>query len=153
MPVPADRAALERDLLRDRAYATIRDAIVDGTLQPGEKLKDADLTNWLGLSRTPIREALNRLEQDGLVESAPQRYTRVAPLDRRAARDAFPIVAAVPALPAQLGGPGAARARWRSCAPPTTASPTRCATTTWTPRWPPTTRSTTCCSPPPRTPS
>ena len=49
-----------------------------------------------------MREALSRLEQDGLVETAPQRYTRVAPLDRRAARDAFPIVAAVHALAAEL---------------------------------------------------
>src|SRR6187431_3096098 len=105
MPVPADKAALERDLLRDRAYTTIRDAIVDGTLQPGERLRDQELTEWLGLSRTPVREALARLEQDGLVETAPQRFTRVTPLDRRAARDAFPIVAAVHALAAELGVP------------------------------------------------
>lgn len=105
MPVPADKAALERDLLRDRAYATLRDAIVDGTLAPGERLRDQELTEWLGLSRTPVREALNRLEQDGLVETAPQRFTRVAPLDRRAARDAFPIVAAIHALAAELGTP------------------------------------------------
>ena len=43
MPVPADKAALERDLLRDRAYTTLRDAIVDGTLAPGERLVDAEL--------------------------------------------------------------------------------------------------------------
>jgi DNA-binding GntR family transcriptional regulator len=105
MPVPADRAALERDLLRDRAYTTLRDAIVDGTLHPGERLRDQELTEWLGLSRTPVRDALSRLEQDGLVETEPQRFTRVAPLDRRAARDAFPIVAAVHALAAELGVP------------------------------------------------
>ena len=73
MPVPANKAALERDLLRDRAYTTIRDAIVDGTLQPGERLRDQELTEWLGLSRTPVREALSRLEQDGLVETEPAR--------------------------------------------------------------------------------
>src|SRR3954447_10904271 len=85
MPVPADRAALERDLLRDRAYTTLRDAIVDGTLQPGERLRDQELTEWLGLSRTPVRDALSRLEQDGLVETEPQRLTRVAALDPRGA--------------------------------------------------------------------
>src|ERR1700712_5387744 len=105
MPVPADRAALERDLLRDRAYSMLRNAIVDGTLAPGERLRDQELTEWLGLSRTPVRGALSRLEQDGLVETEPQRFTRVAPLDRRAARDAFPIVAAVHALAAELGVP------------------------------------------------
>src|SRR4051812_43921935 len=105
MPVPAAHATLERDLLKDRAYAAIRDAIVDGTLQPGEKLKDQELCSWLGLSRTPVREALGRLESDGLVETAPQRFTRVAPLDRREARDAFPVVAALHALAAELAGP------------------------------------------------
>jgi DNA-binding GntR family transcriptional regulator len=105
MPVPENRAGLERDLLRDRAYGALRDAIVDGTLAPGERLRDQELCEWLGLSRTPVREALSRLEQDGLVETEPQRFTRVAPLDRRAARDAFPIVAAVHALAAELGVP------------------------------------------------
>jgi DNA-binding GntR family transcriptional regulator len=105
MPVPADKRALDRDLLRDRAYTTLRDAIIDGTLAPGERLRDQELTEWLGLSRTPVREALSRLEQDGLVETEPQRFTRVAPLDRRAARDAFPIVAAIHALAAELGVP------------------------------------------------
>src|SRR5215207_10213384 len=105
MPVPADKIALERDLLRDRAYAALRDAIVDGTLAPGERLRDQELTAWLGLSRTPVREALSRLEQDGLVETAPQRFTRVTPLDRRAARDAFPVVAALHALATELAMP------------------------------------------------
>jgi len=104
MPVP-ESAPLDRDLLRDRAYVALRDAIVDGTLAPGERLRDAELCEWLGLSRTPVREALGRLEQDGLVESAPQRFTRVTPLDRRDARDAFPIVAALHALAAELAVP------------------------------------------------
>ncbi|MDA0183615.1 GntR family transcriptional regulator, partial [Solirubrobacter phytolaccae] len=110
MPVPANDAPLERDLLRDQAYVTIRDAIVDGTLAPGERLRDAELCAWLGLSRTPVREALNRLEQDGLVETEPQRFTRVTPLDRRAARDAFPVVAALHALAAELATGTAAHA-------------------------------------------
>ena len=105
MPVPAEHGALERDLLRDQAYVAIRDAIVDGTLAPEERLRDQELCAWLGLSRTPVREALSRLEQDGLVETAPQRFTRVAPLDRRAARDAFPVVAALHALAAELALP------------------------------------------------
>jgi DNA-binding GntR family transcriptional regulator len=105
MPVPDRIEPLERDLLRERAYETLRDAIVDGTLVPGERLRDVELTRWLGLSRTPVREALARLELDGLVETAPQRYTRVTPLDRRAARDAFPLVAALHALAAELAVP------------------------------------------------
>src|SRR3954470_5227058 len=105
MPVPDRSAALERDLLRDRAYVVIRDAIVDGTLAPGERLRDQELTQWLGLSRTPVRGALARLEADALVETAPQRFTRVALLDRREAADAFPVVAALHALAAELAAP------------------------------------------------
>src|SRR3954470_17231307 len=105
MPVPERNEPLERDLLRDRAYHALRDAIVDGTLAPGERLRDAELTRWLGLSRTPVREAVARRELGGPVEPAPQRFTRVTPLDRRDARDAFPLVAALHALAAELAVP------------------------------------------------
>jgi DNA-binding GntR family transcriptional regulator len=105
MPVPKQRGAAARTLARDQAYARLRDAILDGTLEPGEHLKDAELSEWLGLSRTPIREALARLEEYGLVETKPNRYTRVAPLTRTDARDAFPVVAALHALAASLGAP------------------------------------------------
>jgi DNA-binding GntR family transcriptional regulator len=103
MPVPSDEAVTTRVLLRDDAYARLRDAILDGTLEAGEQLRDAELSSWLGISRTPIREALARLEDHGLVESAPNRYTRVAPVDRRDAQDAFQVVAALHALAATLG--------------------------------------------------
>ena len=105
MPVPRDRTAAPRQLLRDVAYETMRAAILDGTLAPGEKLQDAELGEWLKLSRTPIREALARLEEDGLVETFPQRFTRVAPLDRDQARDAFQLVAAIHGLAARLAVP------------------------------------------------
>jgi DNA-binding GntR family transcriptional regulator len=105
MPVPAQEGGAARVLLRDEAYVRLRDAILDGTLEAGEQLRDAQLSAWLGISRTPIREALARLEESGLVESAPNRYTRVAPLDRRDAQDAFQVVAALQALAAALGVP------------------------------------------------
>jgi DNA-binding GntR family transcriptional regulator len=103
MPVPKHEAPSARTLLRDQAYLRLRDAILDGTLEPGEQLRDAELAEWLGLSRTPIREALARLEEYGLVETSPNRYTRVAPLRARDARDAFSVVAALHALAAELG--------------------------------------------------
>src|SRR5918995_4693948 len=69
MPIPAvDSPSLARSLLRDDVYARLRDAIVDGTLLPGERLRDLDLAAWLGVSRTPVREALLRLGQAGLVQ-------------------------------------------------------------------------------------
>ncbi|MEU3855246.1 GntR family transcriptional regulator [Streptomyces sp. NPDC029554] len=95
MPVPQSRGLVSRSLLREDAYRAIRDAIVDGTLAPGERLTDGDLVAWLGVSRTPVREALARLEQVGLVQTKPGRYTRVSPLDVRATRDAQSVTAAM----------------------------------------------------------
>jgi DNA-binding GntR family transcriptional regulator len=105
MPVPSQRDAVERRLLRDTAYATLCQAIVDGTLAPGEQLNDGELCQWLGLSRTPVREALSRLADERLVEMAPQRYTRVSPLDRDAAHDVFPVLATMHALATELAVP------------------------------------------------
>jgi DNA-binding GntR family transcriptional regulator len=56
-------------------------AIMNGTLEPGERLNDDELVKWLGVSRTPIREAIARLSGWGLVEMEPNRYTRVAEVD------------------------------------------------------------------------
>ncbi|TDC69194.1 GntR family transcriptional regulator [Actinomadura sp. GC306] len=95
MPVPRGRGLVSRSLLRDDAYRAIRDAIVDGTLAPGERLNDADLVEWLGVSRTPVREALARLEHAGLVQTKPGRYTIVSPLDVRALRNAKSVTAAM----------------------------------------------------------
>lgn len=77
MPIPSDRTRFERKSLRETAVEQIRAAIFDGTLEAGESLNDQDLQDWLGVSRTPIREALNDLARVGLIEMAPQRYTRV----------------------------------------------------------------------------
>ncbi|MBM4792695.1 GntR family transcriptional regulator [Streptomyces sioyaensis] len=95
MPVPKGRGLVSRSLLRENAYRAIRDAIVDGTLAPGERLNDGDLSEWLGVSRTPVREALARLDQNGLVQTKPGRYTIVSPLDVRAVRDAQSVTAAL----------------------------------------------------------
>jgi DNA-binding GntR family transcriptional regulator len=95
MPVPGSQGVVARSLLRDDAYRAIRDAIVDGTLAPGERLNDPDLVAWLGISRTPIREALARLEQSGLVQTKPGRFTIVSPLNVREARSAQLVAAAM----------------------------------------------------------
>lgn len=81
MPIPTDSPAPQRSLLRDDVYRSIRDAIVRGQLAPGEQLRDQELGAWLQVSRTPVREALQRLAQAGLVVADPGRMTRVAPED------------------------------------------------------------------------
>lgn len=79
--MPTTDAPQPRRLLRDEVYDTILEAILDGTLEPGEILHDEELMTWLGSSRTPIREALNRLAEEGVVELVPHRHTRVAPVN------------------------------------------------------------------------
>ena len=82
MPLPSARAERPTSL-RDYAYRELRDAIVSGQLAPGERLRDPELEAWLGVSRTPIREAIARLETAGLVHTRRAKQTVVAPLDTR----------------------------------------------------------------------
>lgn len=104
MPIPNESLA-PRPLLRDDVHQRLREAIVDGTLTPGERLRDQDLAAWLGVSRTPVREALLRLGQAGLVQAAPGRSTTVATLDARAIRDAQAVVAAMHRLAVEQAVP------------------------------------------------
>lgn len=95
MPIPSDSPTTDRVLLRDDVYRRLRDAIVDGTFAPDEQLKDQELAAWLGVSRTPVREALMRLAEAGLVIALPGRSTTVSGLDTRMVSDARNVVAAM----------------------------------------------------------
>ena len=81
MPIPESGPKISRTLARDDAYNKLRGWIIDGTLKPEEVLHDQHIAALLGVSRTPVREALRRLEDEGLVETALNRWTRVAALD------------------------------------------------------------------------
>jgi len=70
-------------VLGDEVYARLGEAILDGRLASGARLRDQELAEWLGVSRTPVREALQRLERVGLVEVSPHRYTRVSQPNRQ----------------------------------------------------------------------
>lgn len=86
---------VERSLLKDVAYQRLREAIVEGTLEPGSALRDSELAHRLGLSRAPIRDALARLTANGLVESKPQSYTRVTEVVVKDVADAAAVVRAM----------------------------------------------------------
>lgn len=81
MPVPVTEAVSPRRLIRDEVFLRLLDAIIEGDLTPGEQLYDAEIEKWVGVSRTPVREALNQLATMGLVEIMPQKRTRVTPID------------------------------------------------------------------------
>jgi DNA-binding GntR family transcriptional regulator len=101
MPLPESAVKLPRTLARDDAYHRLRGWIIEGTLQPGEVLRDQDIASSLGVSRTPVREALRRLEDEGFVETALNRWTRVTPLDLSKAEETYVIIEALEVLAMQ----------------------------------------------------
>lgn len=78
-PHPVERLAEEDTLsLAERAYRRLRDSIVQGALAAGSRISERSLATALGISAQPVREALRRLEQDGMVVTLPRRGTVVA---------------------------------------------------------------------------
>lgn len=76
----------KKQLLAEGVFQLIGDRIVRGDLAPGSRIRDADLARELAVSRTPVREALQRLERIGLVTMYPSRYTEVSPITAEAVR-------------------------------------------------------------------
>lgn len=93
MAIPLSPVVPRGTALGDEVYVRLGEAILDGSLAPGERLRDHDLAEWLGVSRTPVREALQRLERVGLVEVSPHRYTRVSTPNSKAQADTLEFVA------------------------------------------------------------
>jgi DNA-binding GntR family transcriptional regulator len=96
---------VRRTLLRDTAYEVIRDAIVRADIPPGAVVSNSAVAEQLGLSRAPVRDALARLADEGLVETKPQSYTRVTPLALKEVRDAAEVVRAMHELAARTAVP------------------------------------------------
>jgi DNA-binding GntR family transcriptional regulator len=91
-PSTTDGRYGQRRLLRNDVFELVLERILTGEYQPGERLRDADLTTWLQVSRTPVREAISRLSAVGLVETSPNRYTEVSPLDDDEVADALEVL-------------------------------------------------------------
>ncbi len=90
---PTGFSALNRQSAAEQVYRALRERIEDGSLAPGEQLADGDLAGALGVSRTPVREALRRLVDQGAVETVPGRHTRVAPVQDADAEQVLPLLA------------------------------------------------------------
>jgi DNA-binding GntR family transcriptional regulator len=88
--------------LRDVVFNTLRKAILTGELKPGERLMEIHLADKLGVSRTPIREAIRKLELEGLVTMIPRRGAEVAQITEKSMNDVLEIRRAVDALCAEL---------------------------------------------------
>lgn len=88
--------------LRDVVFNTLRQAILRGELKPGERLMEIQLANKLGVSRTPIREAIRKLELEGLVLMIPRKGAEVAQITEKSLRDVLEVRKALEELAVQL---------------------------------------------------
>ena len=88
--------------LRDVVFNTLRQAILRGELKPGERLMELKLANKLGVSRTPIREAIRKLELEGLVIMSPRKGAEVAEITEDNLRDVLEVRGALEELAMKL---------------------------------------------------
>lgn len=90
--------------LRDAVYDRILDEILEGRQPAGARLKDTELAQSLGVSRTPVREALLRLAEEGFLRTDHQRGFRVTSLDPEEVRETYPIIIALETAGMRLAG-------------------------------------------------
>ena len=88
--------------LREIVFETMRDAILTGRLSPGERLMEIQIAEEMGVSRTPVREAIRKLELEGFVVMVPRKGAYVAGISMKDIVDVFEVRAALEALAASL---------------------------------------------------
>jgi DNA-binding GntR family transcriptional regulator len=88
--------------LRDVVFNTLRDAILRGELEPGQRLLEIQLAKKLGVSRTPIREAIRKLELEGLVSMIPRKGAIVASITQEDLRDVLEVRTVLESLAVEL---------------------------------------------------
>jgi DNA-binding GntR family transcriptional regulator len=88
--------------LREIIFNTIREAIIIGELKPGERLMEVQLAEKMGVSRTPVREAIRKLELEGLVEMLPRKGARVANLSEKDIMDVLEVRSTLDGLASSL---------------------------------------------------
>ena len=88
--------------LRDVVFNTLRESILKGEMKPGERLMEIHLADKLGVSRTPIREAIRKLELEGLVTMIPRRGAEVAQISPKGLQDVLEVRQALDALAMEL---------------------------------------------------
>lgn len=88
--------------LRDVVFQTLREAILRGNIKPGERLMEIQLSQQLGVSRTPVREAIRMLELEGLVNMTPRKGAAVAAISEKSLRDVLEVRCALEELSVRL---------------------------------------------------
>lgn len=105
MPIPQMAKPVTRVSAKEIVFSSVRDWIVSGTLRPGEKIVDTELAKTFSVSRTPVREALQLLSEQGLIEVIPSCGTRVAELNLEDLRQTYELLAELECTAVRLAFP------------------------------------------------
>lgn len=105
MPIPVKPKKEKPKTAKERVYDTVRQWIIDGTLQPGEQLIDQDIAEYFSVSRTPVREAIQLLADQKLVDIQPGKSTRVTLIDLDEASSNYQVAAALNVLALEMAYP------------------------------------------------
>lgn len=105
MPIPSRKENERQKTARERVYLELRGWIIDGTLQPGEKISDHDISQYFSVSRTPVREAIKMLADQKLVNIFPGKETRIAPINMSEAQTNYRLLAELHALALEMACP------------------------------------------------
>ena len=101
-------------MTRNNIYETLRDRIISGEMAEGDKIIDSDIADEFHVSRTPVREALKRLEMQGLVRSYPGNATLVSYIDRSSIDKPYILMTALQQIAAGEAAKLAGKPIWRS---------------------------------------
>lgn len=105
MPLPNQENIVHKKSTKDIVYNELLDLIVKGTLKPGEKLNEADLTEYFGVSRTPIREAIQLLKEVKLVKIVPGQSTVVESINLKDMDDCYLVLTNLQVFAIELAFP------------------------------------------------
>ena len=89
MPIPSADSGFDRTSAAQQIYNTLKEWIVDGTLMPGEFISDSEIAKYFSVSRTPVREAFQALEAEGLIELRMNKGAIVKPIDEKYITDHY----------------------------------------------------------------
>lgn len=105
MPIPVKTPLEKQKTAKERIYIQLREWIINGTLQPEEKISDQEISQYFSVSRTPAREAIQMLADQKLVEIYPGRETRIAPINLDEVSSHYRMMAELHALAVEFAWP------------------------------------------------
>ncbi|MEY8337789.1 GntR family transcriptional regulator [Lachnospiraceae bacterium 62-35] len=105
MPIPSIPKNTSPKTARERVYIQLKEWIIYGVLRPEEKISDQEIAQYFSISRTPVREAIQLLADQKLIEVSPGKESRIAPIDSKNVRQVYIIISELDALAVRFAAP------------------------------------------------